>query len=57
MSDLPKTMRALQIQQQGGIEVLEVRDDVPLPECGPEEVIIKVEWAGINLCAAIAPWP
>lgn len=50
MAELPKTMRAMQIQKQGPIEVLEVRDDVPLPECGPDDVIIKVEWAGINLC-------
>lgn len=40
-------MRAIQIQEFGGIDVLELRD-VPAPEPGPEEVLIRVTRCGVN---------
>jgi NADPH:quinone reductase len=40
-------MRAVQIQEFGGPEVLEVTD-IPTPEPGEGEVLIKVEAAGMN---------
>ena len=40
-------MRAIQVQEFGGPEVLELRD-VPVPEAGPDEVLIEVSRAGIN---------
>lgn len=40
-------MKALQIHQQGGPEVLQIHD-VPVPQPGPSEVLLKVEWAGVN---------
>ena len=40
-------MQAIRIQQFGGPEVLRV-EDVPVPDPGPGEVLIKVEAAGIN---------
>jgi len=45
--EIPKTQRALEIHEQGGTEVLQVRDDVKV-KLGDEEVLIKVEWAGVN---------
>jgi NADPH2:quinone reductase len=41
-------MRAVQIEQFGGPEVLEVRDDVPKPEPGDGELLIGVSRAGMN---------
>src|SRR4051794_6312353 len=40
-------MRAIQVTEHGGPEVLKVRD-VPIPEPGPGLVRVKVEAAGIN---------
>lgn len=44
---LPTTMKACQIQSQGGIEVIEMRD-VPVPVPGPGEVLFKSQYAGVN---------
>src|SRR4051812_49769121 len=40
-------MRAIQVQEFGGPEVLQVAD-VPTPEPGPGQVLIRVTHAGIN---------
>ena len=44
---LPKTMKAVVIVGKGGPEVLQLRD-VPVPQPGPGEVLIKVAAAGVN---------
>lgn len=44
---LPDTMLAIAIAQPGGPDVL-TRRTVPLPVCGPEDVLIRVAAAGIN---------
>jgi len=41
-------MRAVVIDRYGGPEVLQTRDDVPRPEPGPGEVLVRVACAGIN---------
>src|ERR687895_2663622 len=41
-------MRAVQIEEFGGPEVLEVRDDVPKPEPGDGELLVEVSRAGMN---------
>jgi NADPH2:quinone reductase len=41
-------MRAVQIEEFGGPEVLQVRDDVPKPEPGDGQVLIEVARAGMN---------
>ena len=40
-------MRAVRYDEYGGIDVLRV-DEVPVPEPGPGEVLVKVAAAGIN---------
>lgn len=42
-----ETMKAVQINQYGGDEVLQVVD-VPLPAPGPDEVLVKIHAAGLN---------
>jgi NADPH:quinone reductase len=44
----PKTMRAVTIDKYGGKEVLKV-NNIPAPEPGPGEVLIKVEAAGVGV--------
>lgn len=41
-------MKAIQITQTGGPEVLHYRDDVPVPEPSENEVLVEVLVAGIN---------
>ena len=41
-------MTAALLMGYGGFEKLEVRDDVPVPVPGPDDVLIKVAAAGIN---------
>src|SRR5438067_5150800 len=43
--------RAVQFDEYGGVEVLEVRD-VPRPEPGPDQVLVAVRAAGINISEA-----
>src|SRR3954451_18841661 len=40
-------MRAIQVKEFGGPEVLELAD-LPVPEPGPGEVLVRVSRAGIN---------
>lgn len=42
-----RTMRAIQISEFGGPEVLEPTE-LPIPEPGPDEVLIEVSRAGVN---------
>lgn len=42
---LPQTMKAIQIQQQGGPEVMELRE-IPVPHPASNQVLIKVEFSG-----------
>ena len=44
---IPSTMRAIEISEPGGPEVLRVGER-PVPEPAKEEVLIKVEAAGVN---------
>lgn len=41
-------MRAMALMAHGGLEALPYRADIPIPEPGTSEVLIKVGAAGIN---------
>lgn len=41
-------MRAVVLTGHGGLDKLEDRHDVPLPEVGPDEVLIQVAACGMN---------
>lgn len=41
-------MRAALLKDIGGPEVLEVRDDVPVPRAGPGDVVVRVGACGLN---------
>lgn len=45
---IPATMRAALLLGTGGPEMLEVRDDVPVPRPGRGDVLIKVAACGVN---------
>ena len=47
-SGIPSTMRAVLLTGNGGFEMLDVRDDVPVPPPGDGEVLIRVGAAGVN---------
>ena len=44
---LPKTMRAVEITEHGGPEVLQLCQR-PVPDAGPGEVVIRLAFAGVN---------
>ncbi len=45
---VPATMQAVQLVGHGGLDKLVHRDDVPVPEPGPGEVLIEVSACGMN---------
>ena len=45
---IPITMRAVILTGHGGVERLEYREDVPVPVAGRNEVVIRVQAAGVN---------
>ena len=48
MTGLPKRMRAVLLTGNGGFDCLALRDDVPVPQPKPGEVLIRVAAAGVN---------
>ena len=48
MPDLPATMRAVLLTGHGGPEMLEYREDVPVPVPAPGEVLVRVTACGVN---------
>lgn len=45
---IPDRMRAVILTRHGGPEALEVRDDIPVPVPGADDVIVAVSAAGMN---------
>jgi len=41
-------MRAIVFDRHGGPDVLVYRDDIPMPEPGPDEVLVAVKYAALN---------
>jgi len=48
MSELPKKMRGVFLTGHGGLDKLEIRDDIPIPKPRPYEVLIRVGAAAVN---------
>ena len=48
MNDIPSTMRAIVTTGHGGFEVLDYREDWPVPVPGDDQVLIKVAACGMN---------
>lgn len=48
LSALPRTMHAVLLNGLGGLDRLEYRTDVAVPQPGPGEVLIQVRAAGVN---------
>ena len=48
MSDFPKTMRGVWLTGHGGPEKLELHNDIPVPNPGSRDVLIRVAAAGVN---------
>ena len=45
---IPKTMKAVQLVGHGGLDKLVYREDIPVPEPAPGEVLIQVSACGMN---------
>jgi NADPH:quinone reductase-like Zn-dependent oxidoreductase len=48
MTDLPITMRGVWLTGHGDIDKLDIRQDIPVPVPGPNDVLIHVAAAGVN---------
>ena len=48
MIEIPKKMRGVYLNGHGDFDLLELRDDIPVPSPGPSEVLIKVGAAAVN---------
>ncbi|MBT4937875.1 MAG: zinc-binding dehydrogenase [Rhodospirillaceae bacterium] len=48
MGGLPEKMSCVLLIGHGGPEMLEYRNDIPLPHPGPNDVLIRVSAAGVN---------
>lgn len=48
MSELPTTMRGIHLVGHGGLDRLQLREDIPVPRPGPRDVLIRVGAAGVN---------
>ncbi|PKG75132.1 alcohol dehydrogenase [Shewanella sp. GutCb] len=48
MTTIPKIMKGIQLVGHGGPEMLEYRDDIPVPTPTSNEVLIRVSAAGVN---------
>ena len=56
-------MRAIVFYTHGGPEVIEFREDIPAPQAGPGEVLVRVHYAALNRLDDFVragwrgPWP
>jgi NADPH:quinone reductase-like Zn-dependent oxidoreductase len=48
MTDIPATMKAMRLTGHGGLDKLEWHEDVPVPQPGPGEVLIRVLASAVN---------
>jgi hypothetical protein len=48
MASVPKTMKGVIIEKNGGPEVLQYKTDLPVPEPKEGQVLVKNDYIGIN---------
>jgi NADPH:quinone reductase-like Zn-dependent oxidoreductase len=48
LPDSSMTMRGVWLTGHGGLDKLEIREDIPIPAPGPRDVLIQVAAAGVN---------
>jgi NADPH:quinone reductase-like Zn-dependent oxidoreductase len=48
MNELPKKMRGVFLTGHGGLDKLEIRNDISAPRPGPYDVLIQVRAAAVN---------
>jgi hypothetical protein len=48
MASVPKTMKGVIMEKNGGTEVLQYRTDLPVPEPKEGQILIKNDFVGIN---------
>ena len=54
---IPETMKAVQIDETGGPEVLKVKTDVPVPRPKEGQILVKNEYIGVNYIDTYASPP
>lgn len=47
-STLPTTTSGITIAKTGGVEVLEYKTDLPVPELKDGQILVKNEYIGVN---------
>ena len=47
-TSIPKTMKAVQVSKTGGPEVLDYRTDMPVPQPGEGQLMVKNAYVGLN---------
>lgn len=47
-TSIPKTMKGVIIEKNGGVEVLQYKTDLPVPEPGEGQILVKNDFMGIN---------
>ena len=48
MTELPEKMRGVRLVGHGGLDMLDIRTDIPLPMPQSREVLVRVSAAGVN---------
>lgn len=48
MASIPKTMKGVIMEKNGGTEVLQYKTDLPVPEPKEGQILIKNDFVGIN---------
>lgn len=48
MAAIPKTMKGVIMEKNGGTEVLQYKTDLPVPEPKEGQILIKNDFVGIN---------